>query len=128
MVHAWLGLNLEDADNARYENGIVSVNRQVKIVGVYDRSPVSKAGLKQTGDILTGLNDVTVHTSNDVRAAILLRFKPGQNVTVHLIRAGKPLDIPVTLEASPTDVPPLLNAGGVSNSLNPQLGHAFKLP
>lgn len=129
VVHAWLGLNLEDADNARYENGIVSVDRQVKIAGIYDRSPVSKAGLKQTGDILTGLNDIAVHTSNDVRAAVLLRFKPGQSITAHLLRAGKPLDIPVTLEAAPTDVPPLLNAVNTRTIItNLQYEPAVKLP
>ncbi len=128
VVHAWLGLSLEDADNARYENGIVSVDRQVKVAGVYDRSPASKAGLTQTGDILTGLNDIAVHTSNDVRAAVLLRFKPGQSVTAHLLRAGKSLDVSMTLEAAPTDVPPLLRVGSTATNMNLRVGHAEKLP
>ena len=112
VVHAWLGMNLEDVDNARADNGIVRLDKQVKISGIYDRSPASKAGLKLAGDILVGLDETPVHTSNDVRSAILLRFKPGQNITAHLLRAGKPLDISLTLESLPAPVPPLLTAPG----------------
>ncbi|WP_320670187.1 S1C family serine protease [Patulibacter defluvii] len=56
------------------------------------------------GDVIVGIDDQEVRTSTDL-AEVALRFRPGQRVTVHVIRAGKPRDIELKLGTRPMTLP-----------------------
>ena len=108
IVHAWLGFDLEDIDNAREEKGIVRLGRQVRIRGLFADSPAVKAGGTQVGDIITQLNGRPVHTVNETRAAILVGMKPGQKAEIELQHNGITKVVTFNAEARPAVIPPIL--------------------
>ncbi|EHN09618.1 Peptidase S1C Do [Patulibacter medicamentivorans] len=56
------------------------------------------------GDVVVGIDDQEVRSSTDL-AEVALRFRPGQEVTVHVIRGGKPRDIKLKLGTRPKTLP-----------------------
>ena len=63
-------------------------------------SPADKAGLQEK-DIITKINDQTIDENNSL-TSLLGHYQVGDKVTLTVIRDGKTLTIPVTLEAAPT--------------------------
>ena len=119
IVHAWLGVALDDIDNAQEDNGAVRLNPQVRVRGVYAGSPASKLGI-QPADILVSLNGKPVHTTSEVRAQIL-PGKAGQKVAVVVQRDTRTLAFSLTLETQPTPRPALLPVGSVLSLRRPAL-------
>lgn len=68
----------------------------VKFMGIRPGSAAEKAGLKP-GDVLVKFGDKTIENLYDYTFALQDR-KPGDVVTVTVLRDGKALEIPVTLE------------------------------
>jgi Tol biopolymer transport system component len=68
----------------------------VKFMGIRPGSAAEKAGLKP-GDVLVRFGDKTIENLYDYTFA-LQDHKPGDVVTVTVLRDGKPLQLPVTLE------------------------------
>jgi hypothetical protein len=73
----------------------------VKIEAVTPNGPAAKAGLAG-GDVLVGLTGADAKVYAQVRdyqsfVPMLIQFKPGDQVTVRVRRAGKYLDVPLTL-------------------------------
>jgi len=56
------------------------------------------------GDVIVGIEDQEIASSTDLAEAAL-RFRPGQTVTVHVYRDGKPRDVRLTLGERPRQVP-----------------------
>ncbi|RYZ20253.1 MAG: PDZ domain-containing protein [Chitinophagaceae bacterium] len=50
----------------------------------------------KVGDVITGIDDITVAKAREWEAA-MDRFKPEQKATVHVLRNGKAVDVPVQL-------------------------------
>ena len=67
----------------------------VYIMKVSENSPASAAGLKQ-GDIITKVGDVTLDESHSY-VNTLFTFKPGDQVTLTVLRDGKETPIQITL-------------------------------
>ncbi len=109
IVHAWLGVALDDIDNAQEDNGAIRLNSQVRVRGVYANSPASKLGI-QPSDILVSLNGKQVHTTSEVRA-VILPMKAGQKVVAIARHGEKLVTINLTLETQPTPRPVLLPPG-----------------
>lgn len=59
----------------------------LRMDGVSPDKPAQKAGL-QAGDVLVGMNDLTISGMKDYMQA-LAKFKKGDTVTIHFIRNGK---------------------------------------
>jgi aminopeptidase YwaD len=59
----------------------------LRMDGVSPDKPAQKAGL-QAGDVLVGINDLTISGMKDYMQA-LAKFKKGDTVTIHFIRNGK---------------------------------------
>jgi serine protease Do len=98
----------------------VAVNVQVltpelaNVIGVEGRTGVrvsrilggsaAKAGL-QVGDIITAIDDNAIEASQPTDAELfgtmIRQYKIGTQVTLRVVRNGKDVSIPVTLEASP---------------------------
>ncbi len=77
----------------------------VLVLGVEPGGPAHQAGIRPTkqygneiilGDIITGIENVTVGSYDDIRTE-LERFSVGDQVTVHIIRDDSPLDISLRL-------------------------------
>lgn len=64
-------------------------------------SPADKAGLKEK-DIITKINDISLDSKTDLTNAIS-QFRPGDTVTLTVIRGGKTITVPVTLGTAPQD-------------------------
>ncbi len=62
---------------------------------VQSGSPGDKAGLKQ-GDIIQKVNGYTIGSQGGL-SSILGQYKPGQNVTMNVLRDGKPVTLNATL-------------------------------
>jgi S1-C subfamily serine protease len=62
---------------------------------VEDGSPASDAGLQQ-GDIITKVGDVTLDETHSYVNA-LFTFKPGDEVTLTVVRDGKDVPLQITL-------------------------------
>lgn len=97
IEHARMGIGINDVtpENATFfhlENASGALVSQVE-----PDSPASKAGLK-VGDVITELNGKKMDSSGQLQAAIS-GHRPGDKVTLGIMRDGKPTSIPVTLES-----------------------------
>jgi S1-C subfamily serine protease len=82
---AFLGVSVESAEN----------NAGARVTGVQSGSPAANAGLK-TGDVITKVDDTTVHTDTDLISAIR-SHEPGDDVTITYTRDGNSAQAKVTL-------------------------------
>jgi S1-C subfamily serine protease len=82
---AFLGVSVENAAN----------NAGAGVTGVQPGSPAANAGLK-TGDVITKVDDTTVHSAADLIQAIR-SHEPGDDVTVTYTRDGNSAQAKVTL-------------------------------
>lgn len=79
------------------------------IMRVLAGGAAEKAGLRPTrrssngdiilGDIIVGMNDVKIKTYEDLVLAIE-KYKPGQTINLTIVRDGKSLSLPITLNES----------------------------
>jgi len=67
------------------------------VTQVEPNSPGAKAGLK-TGDVITALDGHTVGDAGELQVAVGQK-QPGATVKLEVIRDGKDINVPVTLEA-----------------------------
>ena len=63
----------------------------------------AKAGVKD-GDIITAVGGTKLDSNTSLRGALMLH-KPGDTVTLEVLRDGKTLSLDVTLVARPADLP-----------------------
>jgi len=78
------------------------------VVEVVEGSPAERAGIVSTmrdrqgnirwGDVITGINNEPVKTGNELILA-LEKFRPGDRVTVRILRDGKPMTVTAILDA-----------------------------
>jgi S1-C subfamily serine protease len=66
---------------------------------VVDGSPAAKAGVKEK-DIITKVNNITIDDNTSLTGA-LSKYKPGDKVTLTIIRNGKTITVPVILGNAP---------------------------
>jgi S1-C subfamily serine protease len=62
---------------------------------VAENSPASKAGLQQ-GDIITKIGDVALDETHSY-VNILFTFKPGDQITLEVVRDSKTTPVQITL-------------------------------
>jgi serine protease Do len=96
IEHARIGVGINDVtpENATFfhmQNATGALISQVE-----PDSPAGKAGVK-VGDVITELNGKKMDNSGQLQAAISSQ-RPGNKVTLGIMRDGKSLSLPVTLE------------------------------
>lgn len=131
--YSWLGISTVPAGNGLSVAGMAGqlelpVTSGVLVEGVTPNSPASKAGLRggdhpvsvrgrdvcAGGDIIVAVNDYYVDDMDDLVAYLVTNTRPGDTVTMLIIRGGETFDLPLTLEARPSDdnaaLPPVCGA------------------
>ena len=82
--HAWLGVQAQ------------TTSKGVAVAKVSSGSPAAKAGLVAKRDVIVSLDGRAVRTSTDLAGAVAER-RPGDRITLHVVRGGAGRDVTVTL-------------------------------
>ncbi len=91
VSRGWLGVEgTEITAKAAMASGNPNI-RGVLVVGVFIDSPADLAGV-QTGDIITAINNQEVYKVRNVLENVA-GHKPGDHITISLLRNGEPLDL-----------------------------------
>ncbi len=100
VTRAWLGVYIQDLTPQLAAQFGVEPGSGVLVSDVIPGSPAEKAGI-QRGDIITAVDGKSVHNTNELQLEIMYR-RPGDRVTVELLREGKELTVQVELGIRPT--------------------------
>jgi S1-C subfamily serine protease len=114
VAHAWMGVTLFTLFPGIAKALDLSVQRGVLIVEVLPRGPADKAGFKGSshmlqignsilpvgGDIITAINGTPVNSSEEFTRA-LRKYKPGDLVTLKILRNDRRLKLPIILGERP---------------------------
>ena len=97
VEHGYMGIGINDVtpDEAKFFH-VTSASGAV-VTQVEADSPAAKAGLK-VGDVITGLNGASVSDAGQLQVEVGQK-QPGTTIRLGVLRDGKSLEIPVTLEA-----------------------------
>jgi len=97
VEHGYMGIGISDVtpDEAKFFNVKTAIGAVVS--QVEPDSPAAKAGLK-TGDVITELNGKTVNDAGELQVEVGQK-QPGTKVDLTVMRDGKSMQFPVTLEA-----------------------------
>src|SRR5436305_12695385 len=97
IEHARIGIGINDVtpENARFFN--VSKAEGALVAQVEPNSPGAKGGLK-TGDVITAIDGQPVNDSGELQVVVGQK-RPGTTIDLDVVREGKTMKVPVTLEA-----------------------------
>lgn len=99
VVYPFLGVRFGTIDAIMALDNNLPVNAGALIAAVEPGGPAARAGL-QAGDIVTKVNGKPIGPGQSLRA-LLLEYKPGDVVTLDVLRDGKQLSLNVTLGTRP---------------------------
>jgi serine protease Do len=96
--HGYIGISIEDVtpQNAKFFDVKKAVGALVS--DVTSDSPGGKAGLK-SGDVITELNGKPVSDAGELQMETSQK-QPGETIRLSVIRDGKTIEVPVTLESA----------------------------
>jgi serine protease Do len=97
VSHGYIGIGISDVtpDEAKFFD--VNNASGAVVTQVEPNSPGAKAGLK-VGDVITELNGKPVSDAGELQVQVGEK-QPGTTLHLKALRNGKPVDVPVTLEA-----------------------------
>jgi serine protease Do len=116
--HPWLGISGTDlTPGIRTAMKLDSSQTGVLVVTVDENGPAGQAGLQGSttdtqidgvsvpigGDIIVGIDNVTVHQFDDLLSYLSENTSVDQQVTLHVLRNGSQLDLQVTLGQRPSN-------------------------
>jgi S1-C subfamily serine protease len=104
-----IGLSVDDQINAILKQRFRVNADGVFVIGVQPGGPAEAAGLRPTlrtragqiipGDLIQAVDGKPVHSADEFQRA-LLHHRPGDVMTLHVLRDGQPLDVKVTVQAA----------------------------
>jgi serine protease Do len=96
VSHGYMGLGITDVtpENAKFFDS--KDNSGAIVTQVEANSPAAKAGLK-VGDLITGLNGKEISDASQLQVTVG-QTHPGTTIKLQVIRDGKGMELPVTLE------------------------------
>ncbi len=117
--HPWLGAVGYDITPRLAQQLTLPVQQGLLVAQLYDGSPALNAGLQGAkreiilgnqrmvvgGDIITAIDEQPLHTWKDLDAYLEEKTNVGQEVTLHLLRAGQEQTITLTLAEEPPNQP-----------------------
>ncbi|MFZ1684979.1 MAG: PDZ domain-containing protein [Candidatus Zixiibacteriota bacterium] len=92
---AWMGVYTQTVDHEMARAFNLKSERGVVINEVVEDSPADKAGLKEE-DVIIGANGSKIETSDDL-TDMVDDAKPGDKITLDVIRDGKEMQLAITL-------------------------------
>ncbi len=94
--HGYMGIGISDVtpENAKFFH--VENNEGAVVTQVEDGSPAAKAGLK-VGDVITELDGQQVSDASQLQIEVGQK-QPGSSIKLGILRDGKNINVPVTLE------------------------------
>jgi serine protease Do len=97
VSHGFMGIGISDVtpDNAKFFQ--MSKASGALVSQVEPNSPGAKGGLK-TGDVITKLDGKTVTDAGELQMQVGQK-RPGDTIQLEVVRDGKTVSVPVTLEA-----------------------------
>ncbi len=101
VTRGWLGVAIQDIDENLAESFGLPKVEGILISDVQSGSPAEKAGLQQ-GDVLLKLANIPLKDVTDLRNRVAMII-PGTQISMNVIRNGKPVDIAVTIGEQPSD-------------------------
>jgi serine protease Do len=101
VTRAWLGVYIQDLTPELAAQFGVEPGSGVLVADVVPRSPAEEAGIRR-GDVITAVDGKPVHDTNELQLEIMYR-RPGDAVTVELIRNGERLSLQVVLGVRPAE-------------------------
>lgn len=99
VTRGWIGIEAQDLTDELAESFNLKNNVGSLIAGVLLNSPADRAGL-HAGDILTSINQQTVSDSQSM-LNMIATLKPGEKATLHIVRAGKEINIDLIVGKRP---------------------------
>ena len=114
--HAYMGISGASLnDKLAQANGLSTDTRGTLIVGIVEGGPAHEAGLVASsettrldgleypvgGDVITGLDGTSVDGLNDLITYLSENNRPGDKLTVELLRDGEPKTVEVMLQTRP---------------------------
>ena len=96
VSHGFMGLGITDVtpENAKFFDS--KDNRGAIVTQVEPNSPAAKAGLK-VGDLITSLEGREISDASQLQVTVG-QTRPGTTIKLQVMRDGKGMDVPVTLE------------------------------
>jgi len=97
IVHGYMGIGISDVtpENAKFFDA--KTNEGAVVTQVEGASPAAKAGLK-VGDVITAMNDQPVSDAGELQVEVGGK-EPGTTIHLQVLRDGKTVNLPVTVEA-----------------------------
>ncbi|MBU8896434.1 peptidase S1 [Corallococcus sp. H22C18031201] len=113
----WLGLAVQDLTPELSRALGLEAQKGAVVAGLNAGGPGARAGLREE-DVITSVGEHAVDSAGALTRAVAL-LKPDSEVTVHVLRGGKPVEVQVALgtrpaqrgeeEVTPRDAPPHLS-------------------
>jgi S1-C subfamily serine protease len=111
---AWLGISGMEITSELAQNLSLTVSKGVYIIGVLPDSPAQKSGIRESGkneqgeptsggDVITAVDNVAVSKVEDL-ISYFNGKRPGDEVTLTVVREGKQITVKVTLGEWPENV------------------------
>jgi S1-C subfamily serine protease len=97
---AFIGVEIESMNPTLQSEYGFTVSTGAVVMSVISGTGAAAAGVKQ-GDIIVGINKTKIESAQDV-TSVLSSLRPGDVVTLHIVRGTKHLSVKVTLGRSPS--------------------------
>jgi S1-C subfamily serine protease len=105
IQHPWLGIGGSDVTPSVARERRLGVQHGVIIESTVADGPAQAAGL-QAGDVLLAMDGRPIHSMDELGEVMERGYRPGDVITLSLLRAGQPSEQPVTLGTWPERLPP----------------------
>ncbi len=109
VQHSYLGISSISLDlDADQQLNLPETTRGAYVTSVQPGSPAAQAGLKGAnqngtgGDVIIAVDKHPTRAFDDLTSYLFFNTKPGQTITLTILRNGKQMDVQVKLAARPT--------------------------
>ncbi|MBS9478842.1 Do family serine endopeptidase [Ancylobacter radicis] len=102
VARGYVGVQIQPVSDEVAEALDLKNSEGALVAQVQPGTPGEKAGLKP-GDVVTAIDGETIKDSREMSREVA-RKKPGTTIKLSVLRDGKTITVPVTLEQLPTDV------------------------
>jgi serine protease Do len=110
VEHPYIGVSYQPVDQQIAGALNLTTTQGVVVMQVESGSPAERAGLQQN-DVITAINGQTIDQNHPL-VSVLFTHKPGETVTLTVVRNGKQMQVKLTLGVHPTSQLPSSNGVG----------------